>query len=89
VLTLEAAVRKMTGLPADTFGLDDYGYVLTGKRANLVVFDPLAVRDAATFEEPDKAPEGIPYVLVGGKVVIRDGRLTGERPGRVARRKRS
>ncbi|HEY3450540.1 MAG TPA: D-aminoacylase [Myxococcales bacterium] len=89
VLTLEAAVRKMTGLPADTFGLDDYGYVLTGKRGNLVVFDALKVQDAATFEEPDKSPEGIPYVLVGGKLVVRDGRLTGERPGRVARRKRS
>ncbi|MGC4122485.1 MAG: D-aminoacylase [Myxococcales bacterium] len=89
VLTLEAAVRKMTGLPADTFGLDDYGYVLPGRRGNLVVFDPLQVQDAATFEEPNKSPEGIPYVLVGGKLVVRDGRLTGERPGRVARRKRS
>lgn len=88
-LTLPQAVRKMTGLPADTLGLGDFGYVVEGKRANLVVFDPATVADLATLEDPARFPEGIRFVLVGGKLVVREGRLTGERPGRVARRKRS
>jgi N-acyl-D-amino-acid deacylase len=88
-LSLEAAVRKMSGLPADVFGLSDHGYLLEGKRANLVVFDPAQVRDTATFEQPASGPEGIPHVLVAGRPVVRDGRLTGERPGRVARRRRA
>jgi len=89
VLTLEQAVRKMTGLPADIFGLDDFGYLVEGKRANVVVFEPEVVRDVATFEEPERFAEGVRHVLVGGKMVVRDGKLTGERPGRVARRRRS
>ncbi|MBI5548175.1 MAG: D-aminoacylase [Deltaproteobacteria bacterium] len=88
-LSLEQAVRKMTGLPADTFGLDDFGYLVEGKRANITVFEPEAVRDTATFEAPGRFAEGICHVLVGGKTVVRDGKITGERPGRVARRKRS
>jgi N-acyl-D-amino-acid deacylase len=89
ILTLEQAIRKMTGLAADTFGLDDFGYVVEGKRANLVVFDPATIRDTATFEAPESYPDGIRYVLVGGKIAVRDGRPTGERAGRVARRRRS
>ncbi|MGI5861170.1 MAG: N-acyl-D-amino-acid deacylase family protein [Myxococcales bacterium] len=88
-LTLEAAVRKMSGLAADTFGLNDYGYILEGKRASIVAFDPDKVQDLATFEKADRYPAGIPHVVVNGKAVIRDGQTTGERPGRVARHKRS
>jgi len=88
-LSLPQAVRKMTGLPADSFGFDDFGYVLEGKRANMVVFEADQARDLATLDEPARFCEGIRHVLVGGKMVVRDGSLTGERPGRVARRKRS
>jgi N-acyl-D-amino-acid deacylase len=89
VLSLEQAVRKMSGLPADTFGLDDFGYLVEGKRANVVIFEPDGVKDLATFAEPDKFAEGVRHVLVGGKLVVKDNKLTGERPGRVARRRRS
>ena len=88
-LSLEAAIRKMSGLPADIFGLTDHGYLLEGKRANVVVFDPDRVRDRATFDQPCAPPEGIAHVLVGGRPVVKDGAVTGERPGRVARRGRS
>lgn len=87
-LSLEAAVRKLSGLAADTFGFTDHGYLKEGKRANVVLFDPATVRDTATFQQPIQFPEGMPYVLVGGKVVVRDGKPTGERPGQVARRAR-
>lgn len=87
-LGLAAAVRKMTGLPADTFGLGEVGYLVEGKRANLVVFDPAAILDPASFEEPEQFPLGVREVFVGGRAVVRDGRLTGERAGRVARRGR-
>jgi N-acyl-D-amino-acid deacylase len=85
-LPLEAAVRKMSGLAADTFGFSDHGYLREGKRANVVLFDPAKVRDTATFENPLQFPEGLPHVIVGGRVVVKDGQPTGERPGRVARR---
>jgi N-acyl-D-amino-acid deacylase len=85
-LSLEAAIRKLTGLAADTFGFADHGYLLAGKRANLVVFDPATVSDPATFEDPVQYPKGIPHVIVGGKAVVRDNQITGERPGRVLRR---
>jgi N-acyl-D-aspartate/D-glutamate deacylase len=85
-LTLSQAVRKMTGLPADIFGLRDHGYLEVGKRANVVLFDPEAVDDLATFDEPAQAPAGIPHVIVGGKLVLRDGQLTGQRPGVVVSR---
>jgi len=83
VLSLEAAVRKMTGLAADIFRFEDHGYLAAGKRANLVLFDPSAVRDTATFEDPCQYPEGIPHVIVGGQLAVEDGRVTGRRAGRV------
>ncbi len=88
-LTLAAAVRKMSALAADAFGLNDYGYILEGKRASIVAFDPEKVQDLATFETADRSPAGIPHVIVNGKPVVRDSQTTGERPGRVARHKRS
>jgi N-acyl-D-amino-acid deacylase len=81
VLGLEEAVRKLTAQAADALGFPDHGRVSTGRRANLVVFDPQAVRDTATFEEPAQFPEGIRDVLVGGVPVVRNGELTGSRPG--------
>ena len=81
VLSLEEAVRKMTSQAAAVFGLRDTGVVREGARADLVVFDPDRVADAATYEEPTRPPIGIPHVFVGGVPVVRDGEMTGARPG--------
>lgn len=80
---LATAVHKMTGLAADRFGLPDRGYIAKGKAADLVVFDADTVNDCATFEEPLLAPAGVLDVIVNGVPVVRDGALTGARPGRV------
>jgi N-acyl-D-amino-acid deacylase len=86
VLPLAQAVRKMSGLAADTFGFHDHGYLREGKRANIVMFDPETVTDTATFDQPLQFPTGVPHVIVGGRLVLRDGQLTGQRPGTVVRR---
>jgi N-acyl-D-amino-acid deacylase len=84
-LPLEAAVRKLSGLAADTFRFEDHGYLKPGKRANVVLFDPAQVKDTATFEDPCRFPEGVPYVIVGGQVAVDQGRVTGDRGGKVLR----
>jgi len=73
VLTLEEAVRKMSGLAAETFGLRRYGRIEDGAQANLVVFDPQRVIDLATFEDSKQYPIGIEHVIVEGEPVIRYG----------------
>lgn len=82
LFTVEEAVRKMTSLPARRLGLQDRGLIRAGMKADLAVFDPAAVRDTATFESPMAYPEGIPYVVVNGRVVLDNGKRTRERPGR-------
>lgn len=82
-MALADAVRRMTSLPASRFGLGDRGVVATGKAADLVVFDPETVQDRATYTESLLPPVGVVDVLVGGQVVVRDGKLTGARPGRI------
>jgi len=82
LFSVEEAVRKMTSLPARRLGLRDRGILRPGMKADLVVFDPAAVRDTATFEKPMAYPEGIPYVMVNGKLVLDGGKRTRERPGR-------
>ena len=78
---LPEAVRKMTSLPAEQFRLKDRGILATGKRADVVVFDPVEIRDMATFEKPHQFAKGIDLVVVNGVVTLRDGRLTGHRAG--------
>jgi N-acyl-D-amino-acid deacylase len=82
VLTLEDAVRKMTSLPAQILGLRDRGQIREGFAADIVVFDPATVRETTTFEKTKSYPEGIPYTIVNGVVVIDNGKHTGTRPGR-------
>ncbi len=79
------AVRRMTTLPAAQFGLQERGTIGLGMHADLVVFDPEHVVDRATYEQPFVPPEGIRDVYVNGRAVLRDGFLTGARPGRVLR----
>jgi N-acyl-D-amino-acid deacylase len=80
---LETAVHKMTGLTARTFGLADRGVVQEGAYADLAIFDPAAVGEAATFARPIAPAHGIDTVIVNGAVVWRDGAPSGARPGRV------
>ncbi len=86
LLTLEEAVHKMTGLPARRFGLERRGELKEGWCADIVVFDPQAVADTATYEEPRQHPRGIEYVVVNGQVVAEKGKQTKARPGWVLRR---
>lgn len=81
VLTMEEAVRKMSGLAAETFRLASYGIIEQGKQANLVVFDPLRVKDCATFEDSKQYPEGIEHVIVEGQPVVRYGEFLSTGPG--------
>jgi N-acyl-D-amino-acid deacylase len=86
VLTLEEAVHKMTGLPAARLGLRDRGHIVEGAIADLTVFDPATIADAATFTAPHQYPAGIDYVVVNGTVAVSEGRSTPARAGRVLRR---
>jgi N-acyl-D-amino-acid deacylase len=83
---LEQAVRRMTSVPAAVFGLADRGTVRVGGLADLVIFDPQAVIDTATFENPVQPASGIILVMVNGHSVWADGQTTGERPGRILSR---
>ncbi|GAA2049466.1 D-aminoacylase [Catenulispora yoronensis] len=85
VLTLEAAVEHMTGRPARRLRLDRRGLVRVGYHADLVLFDPETVRDAATFDDPRMPAIGIQEVLVNGVPVLAGGRPTGALPGRALR----
>ncbi len=86
VLALEDAIRKMSSLPAAQFGFRDHGVVRVGAAADLVLIDAERVRDAATYDRPHAYPAGIPHVVVNGVVVVRDGEMTGARPGQILTR---
>jgi dihydroorotase/N-acyl-D-amino-acid deacylase len=86
VLTLEDAVRKMSSFPARRMGVADRGVLRTGMKADVVVFDPQAIVDKATFEKPHQYADGVRHVIVNGTVTLLDGRVTGDRGGRVLRR---
>jgi N-acyl-D-amino-acid deacylase len=83
VLSLEEAIRKMTSLPATHFKLAGRGTIRAGYAADLVVFDPGAVADAATFEAPHAYATGVSYVFVNGVAVVKGGAQTDARPGQV------
>jgi dihydroorotase/N-acyl-D-amino-acid deacylase len=83
VLTLEDAVRRMSSMPAMRIGLADRGVIRPGMKADLAVFDPARVRDAATFEKPHQYAEGFSHVIVNGRVAYENGAMTAARAGRV------
>ncbi len=87
VISLEGAIRSMTSLPADQLQLWDRGRIAPGMAADLVVFDPLRVRDTATFAKPGSYPVGIEYVLVNGKIAVDKEKPTGVLAGEVIRHK--
>lgn len=86
LLSLPEAVRRITSLPARRLGLTDRGRLRPGAVADLVVFDPAAVRDMSDLREPRRHPEGFHHVVLGGVATLRDGRRTEASPGRVIRR---
>jgi N-acyl-D-aspartate/D-glutamate deacylase len=85
VISLEEAVRKMAGRPAEKLGLSDRGTIEVGKRGDLVLFDPARVCETATFADPHRYPEGIRMVVLNGRIVVDGDRHTGALPGRVLR----
>jgi N-acyl-D-amino-acid deacylase len=86
VLTLEEAVRKMAGFPARRMGLADRGILRSGMKADVVVFNPVTVKDMATFEKPHQYAEGVAAVVVNGQVALENGKMTGTRAGRALKR---
>jgi N-acyl-D-amino-acid deacylase len=83
IVSLEETVRKMTSLPAQTFGLWGRGLLRPGMASDIVVFDEKTIADRATFEQPRQYPTGFDYVIVNGQVVIEAGKHTGAKPGQV------
>ncbi len=86
VIRLEEAIRKMTSLPAQTFGLYRKGILRAGLDADVVVFDPQTVIDRSTFDDPSQPPAGISWVIVNGEIAVEHGRVTGATSGQVLRR---
>ncbi|MFZ8823887.1 MAG: amidohydrolase family protein [Desulfurococcales archaeon] len=73
LLSLQEAVRKMTSLPARKLRLWDRGLIRPGFKADLVVFDFYKIEDTATYENPHSYPRGIKYVIINGRIVLREG----------------
>ena len=84
-ITLEQALFKMTGQPAQRLGLTDRGVIKIGAFADLAVIDPATVASPSTFEDPHHYPVGIPVVVVNGKVVFDESGYHDVRAGRVLR----
>ncbi len=85
LMSLEAAVRSCSGLPAEILGLPDRGTIRVGNVADLVVFDPKTFRDAATWDEPTRYATGVKYLFVNGVAAVSEGKPQKARPGRALR----
>ena len=85
ILSLEEAVRRMTSLPAQRLNLQDRGFIRVGMRADLVLFDPTAIQDHATFEDPHRYATGVRSVWVNGILTLDEGQMTTARGGLVLR----
>lgn len=85
LMTLEEAIRRMTALPAENLKLKNRGRIASGFFADVVVFDPAAIRDRATFDQPHQYAEGMLHVFVNGTQVLDSGKHTGAMPGRCVR----
>jgi dihydroorotase/N-acyl-D-amino-acid deacylase len=72
----------MSAFPADRLGLNDRGRIKKDLAADIVIFNPKTVIDKATYTEPHQFPEGINYVIVNGKIVVKEGQHTGAKPGK-------
>jgi N-acyl-D-amino-acid deacylase len=81
VLTLEDAVRKMSGLPASIIGIANRGFLAPGMAADVTVFDPATVIDHATYETPTGVSTGVRHVIVNGSIALREGKAEGNPSG--------
>lgn len=88
-LSLEQAVRKMTGAPAQLLRLKDRGFLREGYAADIVVFDPKSVNDKSSYQSPLEEPVGINYVLVNGQLTVKEGKYIGTTAGKVLRQENS
>lgn len=88
IVPLPEMMRKMTSIPAQKFGFGKRGALKSGYFADIVIFDQDKVIDKATWTDPHQYPEGIEYVLVNGRVVIKEGDHTGDLPGKVLRKEK-
>jgi len=89
IISLPFAIRSMTSLPAQIIGLNDRGLLKEGYWADITIVDTETIADNSTYTNPHQYPDGIPYVLVNGQVVVDDGKITGKLPGRVLTPNRS
>ena len=85
LIPLEAAIHRLTSLPAANLRLDRRGALKPGYFADIVIFDPATVQDHATFEQPQQYATGVRDVFVNGVQVLKDGEHTGAKPGQVVR----
>ncbi len=83
VITLQDAIHRMSGMPAERLQFGDRGLLRPGLKADIVVFDPATVADRATFDKPHQYSVGFEHVIVNGKLALKNGGVTSERPGRV------
>jgi N-acyl-D-amino-acid deacylase len=86
LLTAEAAIHKMTGMPAAILGAADRGVIEAGRVADVVLYDPATILDEATYEEPTRRARGIEYVWLAGQPAVQRGDIVDARLGRVVRR---
>jgi N-acyl-D-amino-acid deacylase len=85
IIPLQEAVRRLTSLPAANLRIERRGLLQPGYYADIAIFDPQAIRDNATFAEPQQYATGMAHVFVNGVQVLKDGEHTGATPGRVVR----
>ena len=83
VISLEEAVRRMSSLPAQKFGLKDRGLLREGFAADIVIFDEKTVKDLSTYEKPHAYSQGFQYVMVNGQLVVDEGKHLGTRNGKM------
>src|SRR5262249_51451975 len=83
VLTLEEAVRRMSGYPAQRLRIWDRGLLRPGMKADLVIFDPSRIADKSQYDKPHQYSVGVRDVMVNGKFTLRGESVTSERPGRI------
>ena len=83
LLSIEEAIRKMTSLPAQQMGFYERGVLRPGMVADIVVFDPVRIKDMATFEKPHQYAAGIQWVIVNGEIAAHDGKIRDLKSGRV------
>ncbi|MBR4074259.1 MAG: amidohydrolase family protein, partial [Firmicutes bacterium] len=85
-LPLYEAILKMTVMPAEKAGLTRKGHLSVGADADIVIFDPKTIQDNATFENPILPPSGIDYVIIGGEIAAKDGKILQAKLGRSIRK---